>query len=151
MAANILDHRYIGRGLTTSEMKTRMDYIKDTCPAAAPCAMTYIAQEGVFHKSMFGGAYMSVSAISWWKTGARLGFPDVLVNYAVPLVSAVGKSAGLRRQFLTVGFTYGSLRAQLGAEKGWTSGISLQRTEQKVCFFCSELNKKVFCFTFIQQ
>ena len=70
LAANILDHRYMGCDLTTSEMKTRMEYIQDTCPAAAPHVMTYIAQEGVFEKSMFGDAYTSVSATSRWKTGA---------------------------------------------------------------------------------
>ena len=117
---------------------------------AAPHVMTYIAQKGVLKNACLGmDAYASVSAISWWKNGARLGFPDVSVSYAAPLESAVGSSAGLERQFSTLGSTYGSLRAQLGGEKGWTAGISLQRTEEiiscSIFFLLLLYYNEIFC------
>ena len=86
----------------------------------------HIGQEGVIEKFLYGDVYVCFCFFS----GARLGFPDVLVIYAVPLVSAVGSSADLERQFSTLGFTYGSLRAQLGAEKA-----------RQLAFLYRELNK----------
>ena len=99
-------------------------------PGAFPQVMFYMAKEAPFSSNLFGKDYENISATSWWKTGRRLGFPDDLVNVALPLVAAASSSAGLERQFSTMGFTYGTLRAQLGVEKAG-----------KIAFLYRELNK----------
>ena len=130
MAANVLDHRYQGSKLTSIEMTAAFDYIKNYSPGAFPQVMIYMAKEAPFSSNLFGKDYENISATSWWKTGRRLGFPDDLVNVALPLVAAASSSAGLERQFSTLGFTYGTLRAQLGVEKAG-----------KIAFLYRELNK----------
>ena len=130
MAANVLDHRYQGSKLTSIEMTAAIDYIKNYSPGAFPQVMIYMAKEAPFSSNLFGKDYENISATSWWKTGRRLGFPDDLVNVALPLVAAASSSAGLERQFSTLGFTYGTLRAQLGVEKAG-----------KIAFLYRELNK----------
>ena len=45
------------------------------------------------------------SAPDWWKTGRRIGFSDKLCEIAESLVGGIASSAGLERQFSTLGMT----------------------------------------------
>ena len=65
-----------------------------------------------------------------WKTGVRLGFPESIVNLAVAIVGGASISGGLERHFSSLGFSYGTLRAQLGIEKAG-----------KLAFLYRELNQ----------
>ena len=57
-------------------------------------------------------------------------FPESIVNLAVAIVGGASSSGGLERHFSSLGFSYGTLRAQLGIEKAG-----------KLAFLYRELNQ----------
>ena len=94
-----------------------------------PDVLKFLAKETPYNLKRFQD-FSSSSASSWWKFGLRLGFTDECNNFAVSLHSAVCSSTGLERQFSTMGYTYGSLRTQLGMERAG-----------KLSFLYRQLNK----------
>ena len=95
-----------------------------------PHVMQFLAQEPPFKKTLCDAEFAKTTPLAWWKTGARLGFPETIVNLAVALVDAACSSGGLERHFSSLGFSYGTLRAQLGIEKAG-----------KLAFLYRELNQ----------
>ena len=92
--------------------------------------MQFLAQEPPFSKHLFDSELAKAAPVSWWKTGVRLGFPESIVNLAVAIVGGASSSGGLERHFSSLGFSYGTLRAQLGIEKAG-----------KIAFLYRELNQ----------
>ena len=61
--------------------------------------------------------------MAWWQAGRRMGFPPLLADLVVSLLSASPSAAGLERLFRTLRLTYGLLRTNLGAEKAGKVGF----------------------------
>ena len=55
---------------------------------------------------------LAVPPVAWWHAGVRAGFSSSLASLAVRLLSSVGTSGGLERQFSTLRLTYGLLRTK---------------------------------------
>ncbi len=70
---------------------------------------------------LFGVDYKDVKTFALWKTGRRQAFSEKLCDIAESLVGAVPLSAGFKRQFSTLGLTYGTLQSQLGIEQAGNS------------------------------
>ena len=130
LAAYLLDHRFQGKVLTPTETQEALDYIKLMNADAMPHVMQFLAQEPPFSKHLFDSELAKAAPVSWWKTGVRLGFPESIVNLAVAIVGGASSSGGLERHFPSLGFSYGTLRAQLGIEKAG-----------KLAFLYRELNQ----------
>ena len=130
LAAYLLDHRFQGKVLTPTETQEALDYIKLMNADAMPHVMQFLAQEPPFSKHLFDSELAKAAPVSWWKTGVRLGFPESIVNLAVAIVGGASSSGGLERHFSSLGFSYGTLRAQLGIEKAG-----------KLAFLYRELNQ----------
>ena len=79
--------------------------------------INYLLKEPPYSTYLFTDDYSKVKPVVWWKTGRRLGFSDKLCDIAESIVGAIASTAGLERQFSTLGLTYGTLRTQLGVEK----------------------------------
>ena len=94
-----------------------MSYIGSVNEACLPQVTKYLGYEQPYCRYLFAESYQTVSPTAWWSSGIHLGFDEELVNLAKALVSAIGSSGGLKRQFSTLGMTYGSLRNQLDVEK----------------------------------
>ena len=130
LAAYLLDHRFQGKVLTPTETQEALDYIKLMNADAMPHVMQFLAQEPPFSKHLFDSELAKAAPVSWWKTGVRLGFPESIVNLAVAIVGGASSSGGLERHFSSLGFSYGTLLAQLGIEKAG-----------KLAFLYRELNQ----------
>ena len=129
LAANLLDSHFQGASLTSSENVKGLEYIRLCKADIMPDVMKFLAKEDPFVPSVFEN-FKEASTTSWWKLGLRMGFPEGIVQFALSLLPAVCSSAGLERQFSTMGYTYGSLRTQLGVERAG-----------KMSFLYRQLNK----------
>ena len=105
-----------------------LEYIRTCDNEIVPDVMKFLAKQCPYNMNLFEN-YQSASATAWWILGQRLGFPEK-VKFAVSLESAVCSSGGLERQFSTMGYTYGTLRTQLGVERAG-----------KLSFLYRQLNK----------
>ena len=114
LAANLLDHRYLGKRLTSQQMTEATKYITDKDPEAAEPLTLLLAGVAPYDSRALS---VKVDPQIWWVAGKRLGYHGSLCKVALHLTSAVANSAGLERQFSTLKFTYGSLRTNLGVEK----------------------------------
>jgi hypothetical protein len=130
LAANLLDHRFCGANLCPLDVAKAIDYIAGLHEDALCQVTNFMARSPPYAESLFGEGYKAVNPFSWWKAGIRRGFPEGFAKVAQGLVSGVSSSAGLERQFSTLGFTYGKLRSHLGTEKAG-----------KLAFLYRQLNK----------
>ena len=117
LAANLLDHRYKGQQMDALEVATARRYILAINDECAPDLAKYMAKELPYNSDLFEGANQGVNPGTWWRSGKQLGFSDSMVSTAEGIVSGIGSSAGLERQFSTLGMNYGKLRSSLGVEK----------------------------------
>ena len=117
LAANLLDHRYKGQQMDALEVATARRYILAINDECAPDLAKYMAKELPYTSDLFEGANQGVNPGTWWRSGKQLGFSDSMVSTAEGIVSGIGSSAGLERQFSTLGMNYGKLRSSLGVEK----------------------------------
>ena len=99
------------------ELTKAKNFIKAIEPGLTPELTLYMAKESPYLPHFFDENNQDVRPAAWWKSGTRIGFSDKLVTIALSLVTAVGSSAGLERQFSTSGKTYGKLRNQPSHEK----------------------------------
>ena len=104
LAANLLDHRFRGAEFDDVKLMHRL-------------CQKLLVREAPLSEYLFSEDYKSIKPAVLWKIGKRLGFHERLCEIAESLVEAVPSSAGLERHFSTLGFTYGTLRCQLGVEK----------------------------------
>lgn len=115
LVANVLDHRFQGRRLSPEQLSVARKFVEEEEDALLAEEFTlYLAKDGPFRGPLFD---QKVSPVSWWKAGSMTGLPVCLSAYAIKLHSCYATSAGLERQFSTLGTTYGKLRTQLGIEK----------------------------------
>ena len=70
-----------------------------------------------FVENLFKEAYKELKPDTWWKSGVKMGFNPAFAEAAGALVASVASSAGLERQFSTLGMSYGKLRANLDSQK----------------------------------
>ena len=117
LAANLLDHRYGGKDFNKVETASAIEYLNEIDNGIMRDVTNYMAKEPPYSENLFGESYSGVKPSVWWKTGRRIGFSDKLCEIAESLVGGIASSAGLERQFSTLGMTYGTLRTSLGPEK----------------------------------
>ena len=144
MAANLLDHRFCGRNMMPVELTKAKNFIKAIELGLTPELTLYMAKESPYVPDLFDENHQDVRPAAWWKSGARIGFADKLVTIALSLVTAVGLSAGLERQFSTLGMTYGKLRNQLGHEKAGQLAFCYRQLNKnnQLLLYLSMCNKK---------
>ena len=131
LAANVLDHGFGGKNLMPIELTRAKAFIKGLDASVTAELTQYLAKEPPYCEDLFDETQQDVRPAAWWKCGQRLGFDSKLIAVSLPLVTATGASAGIERQFSTLGMTYGKLRNQLGHEKA-----------AKLAFMYRQLNKK---------
>ena len=117
LVARMRTHHQACASMMPVELTKAKNFIKAIEPDLTPELTLYMAKESPYVPDLFDENNQDVRPVAWWKSGARIGFSDKLVTIALSLVTAVGSSAGLERQFSTLGMTYGKLRNQLGHEK----------------------------------
>ena len=103
--------------MDATEVATAMAYLREIDASCMAEVTNYLAKEPPYSTYLFTDDYSKVKPVVWWKTGRRLGFSDKLCDIAESIVGAIASTAGLERQFSTLGLTYGTLRTQLGVEK----------------------------------
>ena len=132
VAAHLLDHRSHGNDMCPSEIVEAVEYIKGFAGTEVMEDLTkYMGKVQPYNEDLFTEDYKNVAPDAWWKSGIKLGFSQLLVDFACSLVTAVASSAGLERYFSTLGLTYGKLRSSLGVEKAG-----------KMAFLFKQLNKE---------
>ena len=117
LAANLLDHRYVGQNLDSQENAKALAYLKEINESIIPEVMKYISKVPPYSQHYFEGTFKDADPVSWWTSGLRLGFDKTLSDIAVSLVSCTSSSGGIERCFSTLGATYGKLRTSMGVEK----------------------------------
>jgi hypothetical protein len=117
LAANLLDPRFAGAHMDPIEVGEAISYLKDINEASLGEVTKYMARHPPYSTNLFSDAIAEVHPGAWWKSGIQLGFNKAVADIVHPLVSGVGSSAGLERQFSTLGMNYGKLRASLGIKK----------------------------------
>ena len=113
LAAHVLDHRYEGVGLSTSQLQLARAYIASDVETQSALG-AYLAREPPFDQALFK---LTNSPLSWWSSGERMGFPPKLVAVAKLLHVALASSAAIERSFSTLRLTYGHLRGRLSMQK----------------------------------
>ena len=117
LAANLLDHRYVGQNLDSQENAKALAYLKEINESIIPEVMKYISKVPPYSQHYFEGTFKDADPVSWWTSGLRLGFDKTLSDIAVSLVSCTSSYGGIERCFSTLGATYGKLRTLMGVEK----------------------------------
>ena len=105
----------------------------------------YMNREAPF-KSEYFEDFKGVNAVSWWKMGKRLGFPEPLVKVVMGLLSGIPNSAVLERCFSTAGMTYGKLRTQMDVEK--CGKLAFLYQQMKLPFYSSYSIVVLFCWSY---
>ena len=108
LAANLLDHRYVGQNLDSQENAKALAYLKEINESIIPEVMKYISKVPPYSQHYFEGTFKDADPVSWWTLGLRLGFDKTLSDIAVSLVSCTSSSGGIERCFSTLGATYGN-------------------------------------------
>ena len=117
LVANFLDHRYGGGNLSPLEVGEAMSYIGEIDKNYLPHVSTFIARHEPYKESLFDETYKKWSPATWWKSGSKFGFDKNIAVFSSALVESITSSAGLERQFSTIGMHYGKLRSFLDAQK----------------------------------
>ena len=117
LAANLLDHRYTGNELSPLEVQEAMEYIGEMDELYLAETSKLCARDQPFVENLFKEAYKELKPDTWWKSGVKMGFNPAFAEAAGALVASVASSAGLERQFSTLGMSYGKLRANLDSQK----------------------------------
>ena len=99
LAANLLDHRFLGKQLSAEKIADATHYICESSPDSAHAMTMFIAEQSPYNQTALSS---DVEPSVWWAAGKRLGFDASLVNVALSLVTAAANRAGLARQFSTL-------------------------------------------------
>lgn len=115
--AYILDPRTAGKGLSTKETDSVMEYVSVSSPDMIPIIMNYRARADPFKDYLFSSSVLeSVSPFAWWKSlSDRVS--DHVLNMIYAILGATASSAGVERIFSTFGFVHSKVRNRLGTEK----------------------------------
>ena len=116
-------------------MHSNVTYIGEIDKSYLPHVSTFIDRHEPFKESLFDETYKKLSPATW-KSGSKLGFDKNFADFSSALVESITSSAGLERQFSTVGMHYGKLRNNLDAQKAG-----------KMAFLYRQLNSgRMYCF-----
>lgn len=121
-AANMLDHRFLGRNLGNAQKKEAYEYITAADKNFTSFIMALVAKTLPFPEYMFGAQFVMTSPLLWWRSMIlenEKDWPDKekFLTFCEKLLTATAATAGLERQFSTFGLVQSKLRNRLGNEK----------------------------------
>lgn len=119
--ANIMDHRFLGRHLTTTQKGEAFEYLNNVNSSFVPFVMALMSKESPFPKYFFGDHFRLTPPITWWKSVPVLDsdWPDknAYLDLCEQLHTAVASTAGIKRIFSSFGLVQSDLRNRLGNQK----------------------------------
>lgn len=119
--ANIMDHRFLGRHLTSTQKGEAFEYLNNINSAFIPFVMSLMSKVTPFPKYFFGDHFRVTPPITWWKSVpvADLDWPDksTFLQLCEQLHSAVASTAAIERTFSSFGLIQSDLRNRLGNQK----------------------------------
>ncbi|XP_047986596.1 uncharacterized protein LOC125226609 [Leguminivora glycinivorella] len=123
-AANMVDHRFLGRNLNNEQKKQAYNFITagEVDENFAPFIMALTAKAYPFPKFMFGETFKNTCPILWWTSVTledeeRWPQKEKFVKFCEQLLTAIASTAPLERCFSSFGLVQSKLRNRLGNEK----------------------------------
>jgi len=105
LLANLLDFRFQGEKLTTSQVAIAREFATGLGSDVGTAFTMYLAKANPYSEALFS---QSSDPISWWKAGLRSGFSLTLTSLALRLCACLASSANLERNFSTMGIMHQS-------------------------------------------
>lgn len=119
--ANIMDHRFLGRHLTTSQKGEAFECLNKINSSFVPFIMAFMSKVSPFPKYFFGDHFRLTPPITWWKSVPVLDadWPNknTFLELCEQLHTAVASTAGIERAFSSFGLFQSDLRNRLGSQK----------------------------------
>lgn len=121
-AANMLDHRFLGKRLNNVQKEQAYQFINEINPQFLPFVMALITQSKPFPKYMYGEHFRKTMPLVWWKSLTIDGndWPsekEKFLELCEQLLTANAATAALERYFSSFGLVQSKLRNRLGCQK----------------------------------